>query len=321
MTRAVADAVGIPVVASGGAGTPDHLADAVLEGHADAVLAAGMFHFGDYTIEETKRAMLKKAPILEEIRDENDGGISAWFGGELLRVGSPSHFVRRRIQVSAELDADRRAFELTGHTAVLIGVDGRAIGLAVLEDSLREDSAAALARLVKYGWRPTILSGDAQPVVDRVAGLLGVASEQAKGEVTPEEKLEYVRRTHESAAKQGVTVMVGDGVNDAAALAAADVGVGMHGGAEAALAAADVYIARPGLTPLVQLVSTSRYAMRTIRGNLVVSLAYNVLAGTLAAAGMMTPLLAAILMPISSATVLSLAIARINSKRAVATKG
>src|SRR5690606_17901854 len=57
MTRAVSDAVSIPVVASGGAGTPDHLADAVLVGRADAVLAAGMFHFGEYTIDAAKRVM------------------------------------------------------------------------------------------------------------------------------------------------------------------------------------------------------------------------------------------------------------------------
>jgi Cu2+-exporting ATPase len=133
-----------------------------------------------------------------------------------------------------------------------------------------------------------------------------VAAENAAGQVSPEDKLAAVRRA-EAPDGDGVTIMVGDGVNDAAALAAADVGVAVHGGAEASLAAADVYIARPGLRPLVYLVETGRHAMRVIRRNLLVSLSYNVLAGTLAATGLMTPLLAAIIMPISSATVLSLA--------------
>jgi Cu2+-exporting ATPase len=94
--------------------------------------------------------------------------------------------------------------------------------------------------------------------------------------------------------------MVGDGVNDAAALAVATVGVGVHGGAEAALAAADVYLVEPGLMPLVRLVEGARRTMAVIRRNLAFSLAYNAVAMSLAMAGVMSPLLAAVLMPASS---------------------
>jgi len=97
-------------------------------------------------------------------------------------------------------------------------------------------------------------------------------------------------------------------VNDAAALAAADVGIAVHGGAEASLAAADVYIARPGLAPVVELVQVSRKAMHVIHRNLIISLSYNLLAGALAVGGWMTPMIAAIIMPVSSATVLGLSV-------------
>jgi Cu2+-exporting ATPase len=164
------------------------------------------------------------------------------------------------------------------------------------------------------GWAPSILSGDAAPVARSVAARVGIPQDRAAGQVSPEDKLQAVSRA-QAAANSGVTVMIGDGVNDAAALAAADVGIAVHGGAEASLAAADVYVARPGLTPLVQLFTTSRRAMRIIRRNLAISLSYNLLAGGLAAAGIMTPLIAAIIMPISSATVLALAVWSITSPK------
>src|SRR5206468_6170383 len=116
----------------------------------------------------------------------------------------------------------------------------------------------------------------------------------AHAQVAPEQKIEFV---HRSPGCTGPTVMVGDGANDAAALAAADVGIAVHGSAEASLAAADVYIARPGLSPIVDLVTTAQRTIRTIHRNFLVSLAYNLFAGTLAAAGMMHPLWAAVLMP------------------------
>jgi Cu2+-exporting ATPase len=248
-----------------------------------------------------------------DIVERNDGGLRATVDRRTLLIGSPTFIARQAVVVPPEMDARRRALESAGATVVLIAIDGRCAALAALRDSLRPDTVEALAALRHLGYTSSILSGDATPVVQSVAAQLGVPAARAVGEVSPEHKLAAV---HHAAADQGVTVMVGDGVNDAAALAAADVGIAVHGGAEASLAAADVYIARPGLTPLVHLVRTARHAMRVIRRNLLVSLSYNLLAGTLAATGVMSPLIAAIIMPVSSATVLSLAALAITTRKA-----
>jgi Cu2+-exporting ATPase len=140
---------------------------------------------------------------------------------------------------------------------------------------------------------------------------VGLDALESRGQSTPEEKLSRVQ--HSCGGKK-TTVMVGDGVNDAAALAAADVGIAVHGGAEASLAAADIYIASPGLMPLVDLMRMSQRTMSTIHRNLLISLSYNLLAGTLAAMGIMHPMIAAIIMPISSASVLSAAMWSIRRK-------
>jgi Cu2+-exporting ATPase len=143
-----------------------------------------------------------------------------------------------------------------------------------------------------------ILSGDHPEVVRAVGAALGIPEEDCKGAQSPEDKLRAV----EEAARDGV-VMVGDGVNDAAALAAATVGVAMHGGAEASLASADVFMTEPGLSALLRLIDGAARTVAAIRRNLVFSLCYNVLGVALAMAGAIDPLVAAILMPLSSLTV------------------
>src|SRR6185503_8310722 len=124
------------------------------------------------------------------------------------------------------------------------------------------------------------------------------------GGATPEAKRARVEAL--SVAADRPVVMVGDGVNDAAAIAAASVGVGVHGGAEACLATADVYLTRAGLSPLVDLIDGASRTMAIIRRNILLSLAYNAIGVTLAVAGLISPLVAAILMPASSLTVLML---------------
>ena len=235
------------------------------------------------------------------IVETQGGGIEGTVAGRSVVLGSPA-FVNARIGAPAS-DFEGRARELTadGLTPVLVAVDGRVAGAAGFGDPLREDSASALARIRRHGWRVGILSGDDPVVVGSIGRRLGIGAEDCRGGVSPEGKL---RAVEEESAGDSV-VMVGDGVNDAAALTGATVGIAVHGGAEAALAAADVFIARPGIARVADLLDGAGRAMRTVRRNLVLSLCYNVAGAALAMAGLINPVVAAVLMPLSSITVIA----------------
>lgn len=224
-----------------------------------------------------------------------DGGIEGIVDGCRVVVGSP-RFVQER---AAGGDLLLAAIPELALTPVLVAVDGRVVAAAGFGDPLRPDAAAALSRLREYGWHVRLLSGDARPVVEAAGRRLGIPPEDCVGEASPEEKLRMVNE----ASRLGRVVMVGDGVNDAAAIAAASVGISVHGGAEASMATADVYLADPGLGSLVRLVEGARRTMRVIRRNIAFSLTYNLAAAALAIAGLLDPLVAAILMPASSLTV------------------
>jgi Cu2+-exporting ATPase len=168
---------------------------------------------------------------------------------------------------------------------------------------VREDAAPTLVALRARGWRTRLLSGDDPAVAAAVGARLGFAPGECAGGASPEAKLAAV----ESLAREGPVVMVGDGVNDAAAIARATVGVGVKGGAEACLAAADVFLARPGVAPLAELVEGAGRTMRVIRLGIAISILYNVAGAALAIGGFIHPLLAAVMMPASSLTVVLVA--------------
>lgn len=241
-----------------------------------------------------------------EVDERLDGGIAGTFRGRRLRIGSLAHLERRGARLGAPLRAAVDAAHGRGETVVgvLDEGPGEVVAIACLADAERADAREAIDELRALGFTPEVLSGDAAAAVGRVAAAVGIDAHTASAE--PEDKLARIRALQGSGA---AVVMVGDGVNDAAALAAADVGVAVKGGAEISLAAADVFASREGLMPLASLVRLSRRTMTTIRGNLAVSLVYNVAGVTLAALGYMSPLAAAILMPLSSVTVLTFALA------------
>jgi Cu2+-exporting ATPase len=186
-------------------------------------------------------------------------------------------------------------------TPVYVAIDGVLVAIAALGDRVRDDALESLQQLRGRGWRTVMLSGDAQDVVASVGRALAFEAQDAIGGVSPEGKLAFVEQLKATTGR--TVVMVGDGVNDAAAIAAAHVGVGVHGGAEACLATADIYLTRPGLGALVELTEGSRRTLQVIRRNIALSIGYNLIGASLAVFGLLTPLIAAILMPTSSITV------------------
>lgn len=192
-----------------------------------------------------------------------------------------------------------------GYSPLFVARGGQVVGAAALGDPLREDAKATVAALKRRGWSVGILSGDHPSVVRSVGAQLGLPPEDCRGGLLPGDKVRVVEQRG-----RGPTVMVGDGVNDSAALMAASVGVAVRNGAEASMRAAPVYLARPDLGALIELLDGARSTVGTIRMTLGVSLAYNAIAVTVAAFGFMTPLVAALLMPASSLSVIAVALSR-----------
>jgi len=266
------------------------------------MLAAAAEAHSSHPLARALVAAVTPAPdVPVAIVETQGGGIEGTVAGRAVLLGSPA-FVRARTgALPPEFERCARELPADGLTPVLVAVDGAVVGAAGFGDPLREDASAALARVRRRGWRVGILSGDDPVVVGSIGRRLGLGPEDCRGGVSPEGKLRAV----EDEPAGGSVVMVGDGVNDAAALAGATVGIAVHGGAEAALAAADVFIAHPGIARVADLLDGAGRAMRTVRRNLVLSLCYNAAGAALAMAGFINPVMAAVLMPLSSITVIA----------------
>lgn len=189
-----------------------------------------------------------------------------------------------------------------GRTAVVVGWAGQPRGLISVADTVRPTAAAAVADLRRLGLRPILLTGDSSVVARAVATEVGIAAGEVIAEVLPEEKVAAVRQLQQD----GHTVaMVGDGVNDAAALAQADLGIAMGGGTDAAIEASDLTLVHGDPRLMADAIRLSRATLRTIRGNLLWAFGYNVAALPLAAAGLLNPMIAGAAMAFSSVFVVT----------------
>jgi P-type E1-E2 ATPase len=232
------------------------------------------------------------------VGEELGRGIQGNVSGRQVAVGSPSW-----VAAFARGDVARWVDEVVreAQTPIAIAVDGAIVAVAGLADPIRADARTALAALSKLGWRVEILSGDDPRVVRAVGAELGLPADRCAGAVTPEGKRAHV----EAARERRPVAMVGDGVNDAAAIAAATCGIAVSGAAEVAIEAADVFLRSPSIEAIAATAAGARATLTTIRRSLKISLAYNITVGVLAIAGLIHPLLAALLMPASSLSVLA----------------
>ncbi|MHA7275916.1 heavy metal translocating P-type ATPase [Arthrobacter sp. Hz1] len=202
-------------------------------------------------------------------------------------------------------DAHRSALQGqqdSGATAVWVAVEGRIAGLVSLKDTVKDSSAAAIARLKDLGLRPILLTGDNAPVAHRVAAQVGIAPDDVLAGVLPAGKVEAVRRLQ----AEGATVaMAGDGVNDAAALAQADLGIAMGSGTDVAIEAADLTVMGNSLEQVAQAIELSRKTLRTIKTNLFWAFFYNTIGIPVAALGFLNPMVAGAAMAASSVLVVA----------------
>ncbi len=238
------------------------------------------------------------APEATEVREELGGGLEGIVDGRRVLVGRPE-WVRARLGASGGGPVLMPRADLT---PVFVAVGGAIVARAGFGDPLRAAARGAVDSLRHAGWDVRILSGDAPEVVASVAESLGLDPARCEGGATPERKRDVIRMTREARGAAPV-VMVGDGVNDAAAISTATVGIAVRGGAEASMAAADVYLGRGGIAALAELFDGARRTTGIIRRNMLLALGYNGIGVALAMMGAIDPLFAAILMPLSSLTV------------------
>ncbi|MEV5902959.1 heavy metal translocating P-type ATPase [Streptomyces sp. NPDC052127] len=233
-------------------------------------------------------------PAAERFENVPGRGVRGRVEGHEVAVGRLFETVPDEVARAKE-DAER-----DGRTAVVVGWDGVARGVLAVADAVKETSAEAVRQLRALGLTPVLLTGDNRAVAEAVAKAVGI--DRVIAEVLPEDKVDVVRRLQDEGR---VVAMVGDGVNDAAALATADLGLAMGTGTDAAIEASDLTLVRGDLRVAADAIRLSRRTLATIKGNLVWAFGYNVAALPLAAAGLLNPMIAGAAMAFSSVFVVT----------------
>ncbi|KRD24422.1 MULTISPECIES: heavy metal translocating P-type ATPase [unclassified Streptomyces] len=261
-------------------------------------LAGALEHASEHPVARAVAAgaeeRVGELPAAERFENVPGRGVRGLVEGREVAVG------RLFASLPEELARARDEAERDGMTAVVAGWDGVARGVLAVADAVRETSAEAVRELRALGLTPVLLTGDNRTVAEAVAAAVGI--DRVVAEVLPEDKVDVVRRLQDEGR---VVAMVGDGVNDAAALATADLGLAMGTGTDAAIEASDLTLVRGDLRVAADAIRLSRRTLATIKGNLVWAFGYNVAALPLAAAGLLNPMIAGAAMAFSSVFVVT----------------
>ena len=270
-------------------------------GDDDAILLAGAIESG--SSHPVARALTEYAeshgrlPELGSHEAVRGSGVSGRVDQHDVRVGRPEWI---GVGTSHHWSTDVAQWRHDGMTVVAVEVDGTLRAVLAIADEVRGSSAAAIAQLRALGIEPVMVTGDATPVAENVAAAVGITDVFA--DARPEDKVAIVARLQ----SQGrVVAVIGDGINDAAALAAADLGIAMGSGTDVAIEAADITLLRDDLAAAADAVRLSRATLRTIKQNLAWAFGYNIAAIPLAAAGLLTPIVAGLAMAFSSVSVVA----------------
>ena len=234
-------------------------------------------------------------PTVTDFRSEQGQGVTGVVDGHAVVVGRPAFLADWGLALDDRLAAAFTAAEAEARTAVAAAWDGRVRGILVVADRVKPSSPEAISALRELGLTPVLLTGDNERAAVAVAAEVGV--DRVRAGVLPEQKAAEVTALQRDGA---VVAMVGDGVNDAAALAQSDLGIAMGSGTDAAIEASDLTLVRGDLWGAVDAIRLARHTLATIRGNLFWALAYNVAAIPLAALGLLNPMLAGAAMAFSS---------------------
>ncbi|MEO8219408.1 MAG: heavy metal translocating P-type ATPase [Specibacter sp.] len=241
-------------------------------------------------------------PEVQDFTSAPGGGVRAVIEGSTVLAGRAGWLEENGVELS---DADRAALvaqQQRGTTAIWVAVNGQAAGLIALKDTIKAGSVEAIARLKELGLRPILLTGDNAAVAAQVAATVQIAPEDVFADVLPEGKVEAVRKLQAA----GATVaMAGDGVNDAAALAQADLGIAMGSGTDVAIEAADLTVMGNDLGQVATAIALSRKTLGTIKTNLFWAFFYNAIGIPVAALGLLNPMIAGAAMAASSVLVVA----------------